>query len=99
MSLLYCTNETKTDVITAFQLVTGRRWKGCAFGGVKGRTQLPGLVDDYLQGRLKVDEFITHRQPLKEINQAFADMHAGDCIRCVVSMNEAAIKEEGAPKS
>jgi len=72
-----------------FQLVTGRVWKGCAFGGIKGRTQLPDLVDDYLQGKLKVDEFITHRQPLDKINQAFSDMKAGDCIRCVVNMREA----------
>lgn len=72
----------------AFQLVTGRSWRGCAFGGVKGRTQLPGLVDDYQNGRLKVDEFITHRQPLKQITQAFNDMKAGDCIRCVVDMRQ-----------
>jgi S-(hydroxymethyl)glutathione dehydrogenase / alcohol dehydrogenase len=69
-----------------FQLVTGRSWRGCAFGGVKGRTQLPGLVKDWQEGRLKVDEFITHRQPLDKINEAFHDMHAGDCIRCVVDM-------------
>ncbi len=66
---------------TAFQLVTGRVWKGCAFGGVKGRSQLPGLVDDYMAGKLKVEEFITHRQPLAKISQAFSDMKAGDCIR------------------
>jgi len=71
-----------------FQLVTGRVWKGCAFGGIKGRTQLPGLVDDYMKGILKVDEFITHRQPLKNINTAFEDMKKGDCIRCVVNMRE-----------
>ncbi|KAK0249002.1 formate dehydrogenase (NAD+) [Friedmanniomyces endolithicus] len=71
-----------------FQLVTGRRWKGCAFGGVKGRTQLPDLVQDYMDGKLKVDEFITHRQPLSGINQAFQDMKAGDCIRCVVDMRK-----------
>lgn len=70
----------------AFQLVTGRVWKGCAFGGIKGRSQLPTLVDDYMKGKLKVDEFITHRQPLKNINQAFDDMKKGDCIRCVVDM-------------
>ncbi|KAJ1326341.1 S-(hydroxymethyl)glutathione dehydrogenase [Microdochium nivale] len=69
-----------------FQLVTGRVWKGCAFGGVKGRSQLPGLVTDYLEGRLKVDEFITHRKSLDEINAAFETMKAGDCIRCVVNM-------------
>ncbi|KAK3058489.1 formate dehydrogenase (NAD+) [Extremus antarcticus] len=71
-----------------FQLVTGRRWKGCAFGGVKGRTQMGGLVDDYMTGKLKVDEFITHRQNLGGINQAFHDMHDGDCIRCVVDMQK-----------
>ncbi|KAL8751572.1 MAG: hypothetical protein Q9184_006028 [Pyrenodesmia sp. 2 TL-2023] len=72
-----------------FQLVTGRVWKGCAFGGIKGRSQLPDLVDDYMTGKLKVDEFITHRQPLDGINQAFADMKQGDCIRCVVDMRKA----------
>jgi len=71
-----------------FQLVTGRVWKGCAFGGIKGRSQLPDLVDDYMTGKLKVDEFITHRQPLAKINQAFNDMKLGDCIRCVVNMRE-----------
>ncbi|KAK0728428.1 formaldehyde dehydrogenase, glutathione dependent [Lasiosphaeria miniovina] len=67
-----------------FQLVTGRVWKGCAFGGVKGRSQLPGLVADYLDGKLKVDEFITHRKNLTEINEAFEIMKQGDCIRAVV---------------
>jgi len=71
-----------------FQLVTGRVWKGCAFGGIKGRTQLPDLVDDYMKGKLKVDEFITHRQDLDHINTAFNDMKAGDCIRCVVDMRK-----------
>ena len=74
--------------IPAFQLVTGRVWKGCAFGGVKGRSQMGGLVKDYMEGRLKVEEFITHRQKLDGINHAFADMKAGDCIRCVVDMRE-----------
>lgn len=69
-----------------FQLVTGRVWKGSAFGGVKGRTQLPGFVEDYLQGKLKVDEFITHRHGLDKINTAFEDMHKGDCIRAVVDL-------------
>lgn len=69
-----------------FQLVTGRVWKGAAFGGVKGRTQLPGIVDDYLAGKLKVEEFITHRHPLDKINTAFEDMHKGDCIRAVLDL-------------
>ena len=62
-------------------------WRGCAFGGIKGRTQLPGLVDDYLNGQLKVDEFITHRENLTAINKAFEQMKAGDCVRCVVDMS------------
>lgn len=69
-----------------FQLVTGRVWRGCAFGGVKGRTQLPGLVQDYMGGKLKVDEFITHRRPLGEVNSALEDLHHGDCLRTVLSM-------------
>ena len=76
------------DMYPAFQLVTGRVWKGCAFGGIKGRSQLPDLVDDYMTGKLKVDEFITHRQPLAGINQAFSDMKDGNCIRCVVDMRD-----------
>ncbi|XDG04267.1 hypothetical protein ABKA04_003882 [Annulohypoxylon sp. FPYF3050] len=77
--------EISTRLWAAFQLVTGRVWKGCAFGGVKGRSQLPGLVTDYLEGKLKVDEFITHREELSEINKAFEQMKSGDCIRCVVN--------------
>lgn len=66
--------------------MTGRVWRGCAFGGVKGRSQLPGMVTDYLQGRLKVDEFVTHRETLAGLNKAFQVMHSGDCIRVVVDM-------------
>lgn len=69
-----------------FQLVTGRKWQGSAFGGVKGRTEIPGIVDDYLKGVLKVDDYVTHRRSLAEINEGFHDMHAGACIRCVVDM-------------
>ncbi|EJD00895.1 class III ADH enzyme [Fomitiporia mediterranea MF3/22] len=69
-----------------FQLVTGRTWRGSAFGGVKGRTELPGLVEDYLAGKVKVDEYVTHHRKFDEINAGFHDMHAGDCIRCVVDM-------------
>ncbi|PVG03701.1 glutathione-dependent formaldehyde dehydrogenase [Serendipita vermifera] len=69
-----------------FQLVTGRTWRGTAFGGVKGRTELPGLVEEYLAGKLKVDEYVTHNRTLDDINQGFDDMHTGDCIRCVVDM-------------
>lgn len=72
----------------AFQLVTGRVWKGCAFGGIKGRSQMGDLVSDYMSGALKVDEFITHRKTLGEMNNAFETMKAGDCIRAVVDMRK-----------
>ncbi len=64
-----------------FQLVTGRVWRGTAFGGVKGRSQLPGYVDKYMAGELKVDEFVSHEMGLEDINKAFDLMHKGDGIR------------------
>ena len=67
-----------------FQLVTGRVWRGTAFGGVRGRSELPGYVDRYLDGEIRIDEMITHRLALEEINQAFELMHAGSSIRSVV---------------
>ena len=67
-----------------FQLVTGRIWRGTAFGGVKGRTQLPGMVDQYMQGEIKLDEFITYTMGLEEINTAFDYMHQGKSIRSVI---------------
>jgi len=67
-----------------FQLVTGRVWRGSAFGGVKGRTQLPGYVDMYLNGEIKVDEFVTNSMPLEQINEAFDLMHEGKSIRSVI---------------
>ncbi len=67
-----------------FQLVTGRVWKGTAFGGARGRTDLPKLVDWYMDGRIEIDRMITHRLPLERINEAFDLMHAGTSIRTVV---------------
>ncbi len=67
-----------------FQLVTGRVWRGTAFGGCKGRSQLPGMVDQYLKGEIKVDPFITHTMPLEDINKAFDLMHEGKSIRTVI---------------
>lgn len=67
-----------------FQLVTGRVWKGSAFGGVKGRTQLPGMVDSYLAGRIQIDPFVTHTFKLDDINKAFKLMHEGKSIRSVI---------------
>jgi S-(hydroxymethyl)glutathione dehydrogenase / alcohol dehydrogenase len=67
-----------------FQLVTGRVWRGSAFGGVKGRSQLPGMVEQYMKGEIKVDEMITHTMGLEDINEAFDLMHEGRSIRSVV---------------
>ncbi len=67
-----------------FQLVTGRVWRGSAFGGVKGRSQLPGYVERYLGGEIKIDEMITQVLPLEQINQAFDLMHEGRVIRSVI---------------
>ena len=67
-----------------FQLVTGRVWRGSAFGGVKGRSQLPGYVDRFLAGEIKIDPIITQTLPLEDINTAFDLMHAGKSIRSVV---------------
>ncbi|CAO3688867.1 unnamed protein product [Rhizopus microsporus] len=69
-----------------FQLVTGRVWRGSAFGGIKGRSEMGGLVQKYLDGQLKIDEFITHKFDLDHINDAFDAMHSGNCIRSVVSV-------------
>ena len=68
-----------------FQLVTGRVWKGTAFGGVKGRTQVPKIVDWYMDGKIRIDELITHTLPLERINDAFELMHRGESIRSVVT--------------
>jgi S-(hydroxymethyl)glutathione dehydrogenase/alcohol dehydrogenase len=67
-----------------FQLVTGRVWKGSAFGGARGRTDTPRIVDWYMDGKIEIDPMITHRFPLERINEAFDLMHAGESIRSVV---------------
>jgi len=67
-----------------FQLVTGRVWKGTAFGGARGRTDVPRIVDWYMDGKIDIDSLITHTMPLKDINQAFDLMNAGKSIRSVV---------------
>ncbi|KAJ3045775.1 NAD/NADP dependent alcohol dehydrogenase [Rhizophlyctis rosea] len=71
-----------------FQLVTGRVWKGSAFGGVKGRTELPGFVQKYQKGELDIDTYVTHTLKLDEINKAFDVMHDGTCIRAVILLNQ-----------
>jgi S-(hydroxymethyl)glutathione dehydrogenase / alcohol dehydrogenase len=71
-----------------FQLVTGRVWRGSAFGGVKGRSQLPGYVEDYMNGKIEIDPFVTHTMPLEQINEAFDLMHKGESIRTVILFDQ-----------
>jgi S-(hydroxymethyl)glutathione dehydrogenase/alcohol dehydrogenase len=68
-----------------FQLVTGRVWKGTAFGGARGRTDVPKIVDWYMQGKIEIDPMITHVMPLNEINNAFELTKRGESIRGVVT--------------
>ena len=68
-----------------FQLVTGRVWRGTAFGGSRGRTEVPQIVDWYMNGKINIDDLITHTMPLEQINDAFDMMHAGESIRSVVT--------------
>ena len=70
-----------------FQLVTGRVWKGTAFGGAKGRTDVPKIVDWYMDGKINIDDLITHSMPAAEINDAFELMHVGESIRSVVTFD------------
>jgi S-(hydroxymethyl)glutathione dehydrogenase/alcohol dehydrogenase len=67
-----------------FQLVTGRTWKGTAFGGVKGRSQLPGMVEEAMKGEIQLAPFVTHTMGLQDINDAFDLMHQGKSIRSVI---------------
>ncbi len=67
-----------------FQLVTGRVWKGTAFGGAKGRRDVPQIVDWYMEGKINIDDLITHTFSLDEINQGFDVMHRGESIRSIV---------------
>ncbi len=73
-----------------FQLVTGRTWKGSAFGGAKGRRDVPKIVDWYMNGKINIDDLITHVMPIAEINHAFHLMHEGESIRSVVTFGEQA---------
>ena len=68
-----------------FQLVTGRSWRGTAFGGARGRTEVPKIVDWYMEGKTEIDSMITHTLPLEDINKGFEFMHAGESIRSVVT--------------
>src|SRR5699024_11925617 len=70
------------------QLVTGRVWRGSAFGGVTGRTQLPGMVQDYMNGEIDIDSFITHNLDFTDINEAFDLLHKGESIRTMLTYGE-----------
>lgn len=79
-----CPGDHVIPLYTPFQLVTGRVWRGTAFGGVKGRSELPGYVEKYLGGDIEIDALISHTMPLDNINEAFDLMHEGKSIRSVV---------------
>jgi S-(hydroxymethyl)glutathione dehydrogenase/alcohol dehydrogenase len=84
-SIIIGVAEAGKEIATRpFQLVTGRVWKGTAFGGARGRTDVPKIVDWYMEGKINIDDLITHTMPLDEINTAFDLMHEGKSIRSVV---------------
>ncbi len=72
--------------------LAGRVWRGTAFGGFKSRDDVPKLVDKYLEGKFKVDEYVTHTMKLEDINQAFDLLHSGKCLRVVMTTSA---KDEG----
>jgi S-(hydroxymethyl)glutathione dehydrogenase / alcohol dehydrogenase len=84
-SIIIGVAEAGKEIATRpFQLVTGRTWKGTAFGGARGRSDVPKIVDWYMEGKISIDPLITHQLPLERINDAFDLMHAGESIRTVV---------------
>ena len=85
-SIIIGVAEAGKEIATRpFQLVTGRNWRGTAFGGAKGRTDVPKIVDMYMTGKIEIDPMITHVMPLADINKAFDLMHKGESIRSVVT--------------
>ena len=84
-SIIIGVAEAGKEIATRpFQLVTGRNWRGTAFGGARGRTDVPKIVDWYMNGKIEIDPMITHVLSLDEINRGFELMHAGESIRSVV---------------
>ena len=84
-SIIIGVAEAGKEIATRpFQLVTGRNWRGTAFGGAKGRTDVPKIVDWYMNGKIQIDPMITHILELEDINKAFELMHNGESIRSVV---------------
>jgi S-(hydroxymethyl)glutathione dehydrogenase/alcohol dehydrogenase len=84
-SIIIGVAEAGAEISTRpFQLVTGRVWRGSAFGGARGRTDVPKIVDWYMEGKLNIDDLITHHLPLERINEGFDLMKSGESIRSVV---------------
>ena len=84
-SIIIGVAEAGKEIVTRpFQLVTGRVWRGSAFGGARGRTDVPKIVDWYMEGKINIDDLITHRLALADINRGFDLMHEGKSIRSVV---------------
>jgi S-(hydroxymethyl)glutathione dehydrogenase / alcohol dehydrogenase len=84
-SIIIGVAEAGREIATRpFQLMTGRVWKGTAFGGARGRTDVPKIVDWYMEGKINIDDLITHKMPLDEINTAFDLMREGKSIRSVI---------------
>ena len=84
-SIIIGVAEAGAEISTRpFQLVTGRKWEGSAFGGARGRTDVPKIVDWYMEGKINIDDLITHTMPLEDINQGFDLMKRGESIRGVV---------------
>jgi S-(hydroxymethyl)glutathione dehydrogenase/alcohol dehydrogenase len=84
-SIIIGVAEAGAEISTRpFQLVTGRQWKGSAFGGARGRTDVPKIVDWYMDGKVNIDDLITHTLKLEDINKGFELMKAGESIRSVV---------------
>src|SRR4029077_4083748 len=84
-SIIIAVPEAGAEISTRpFQLVTGRKWEGSAFGGARGRTDVPKIVDWYMDGKMNIDDLITHRLKLEDINQCFDLMKSGESIRSVV---------------
>jgi S-(hydroxymethyl)glutathione dehydrogenase/alcohol dehydrogenase len=84
-SIIIGVAEAGAEISTRpFQLVTGRKWEGSAFGGARGRTDVPKIVDWYMEGKINIDDLITHTMPLEDINKGFDLMKRGESIRGVV---------------
>merc|ERR1711959_378437 len=79
-----------------FQMVTGRTWKGTAFGGWKSKPQVPMLADLYMAGQVKIDEYITHTMKFEDINKGFELLHKGECLRCVLEVGSGGSKKRKA---